>query len=182
MNKQQQPSAIEIGERLVHPDGRIVIFRDHGTDGQGDYVIVEHHVLKQGPLNGPHWHPQLTESFTVVEGSMRFIVDGKERLVKAGERITVHPRQVHQFWNTSESGLKAIHEIRPPGRHWQMFKVVHKLETAGKMSKKGVPYHPLWLGIAWECIDGYLAGPPRIVQTLVLGGLAKLARLLGYRI
>ncbi len=179
--KNHSTSAISIGERLVHPDGRSVTFRDRGTDERGDYVVIEHHITRTGPLNGPHWHPELTESFTVLEGSMRFIVDSQERTLLAGESLTVHPRQVHQFWNTSVSGLKAVHEIRPPGRHWQMFKVVHKLETEGKMSKKGVPYHPLWLGVAWECIDGYLAGPPRFLQTVLLGGLAKLARLCGYR-
>ncbi|WP_020616557.1 cupin domain-containing protein [Paenibacillus daejeonensis] len=170
------------GTRLVHPSGQIVTFVDHGTDHQGDYVTVEHQVPRQGPLNGPHWHPELTESFTVVEGSMRFLVDGKEHILHAGERITVLPRQVHQFWNTSEKGLTAIHEIRPPGRHWQMFQVVHKLESEGKMSPGGIPRNPLWLGVAWSCIDGYLAGPPKLLQRIVLGGLAKLARALGYKI
>ncbi|MFS0722541.1 cupin domain-containing protein [Paenibacillus sp. 1P07SE] len=182
MKTTSSSSGIEKGQRLVHPSGQVVTFMDHGTDEKGDFVIVEHKIPKQGALNGPHWHPELTESFTVVEGSMRFRVDGKERVVQAGERITILPRQVHQFWNISEAGLTAIHEIRPPGRHWQMFKVVHKLESEGKMNSKGIPRNPLWLGVAWESIDGYLQGPPLVVQRVVLGGLAKLARLLGYKI
>lgn len=33
---------------------------------------------------------------------------------------------------------------------------MHKLESEGKLTKKGIPRNPLWLGVAWECIDGYL--------------------------
>ncbi|MEN1968000.1 hypothetical protein WMZ97_07970 [Lentibacillus sp. N15] len=94
----------------------------------------------------------------------------------------MYPNQVHQFWNISEQHLVATHEIRPPGRHWKMFVLVHKLECEGKMSAKGVPRNLLWLGVAWECIDGYMAGPPKFIQRVFLGGLAKLAKWLGYRI
>lgn len=44
------------------------------------------------------------------------------------------------------------------------------------------PWNLLWLGVAWECIDGYMAGPPKFIQKVFLGGLAKLAKWLGYRI
>lgn len=167
---------------LIHPDGRKVVFMERGRDEEGEFLIVEHTVLRQGAMNGPHWHPVLKESFAVKEGTMRFVVDGEEKIVGAGEQITVLPRQVHQFWKIGEERLVAVHEIRPPGLHREMFELVHKLESEGKMSKNGVPHNPLWLGIAWTCIDGYLAGPPPFLQKTVLGGLARLAKMLGYRV
>ncbi|WP_408010035.1 hypothetical protein ACJROX_07020 [Pseudalkalibacillus sp. A8] len=66
---------------LVHPDGTTITLLDQGTDEQGEYLIVEHLVIKRGTMNGPHWHPVLTESFTVKEGMMGFIVDGTEQLL-----------------------------------------------------------------------------------------------------
>ncbi|MEC0174583.1 cupin domain-containing protein [Paenibacillus favisporus] len=173
---------IKIGEKLVHPDGRTVTFMKCETNEKGDFLIVEHRMTQRGALNGPHWHPELTESFSVKEGRMRFLVDKKEIILEPGEEITVYPNQVHQFWNISEQDMVVTHVIRPPGRHWKMFALVHKLECEGKMSAKGVPRNLLWLGVAWECIDGYIVGPPKFIQKVFLGGLAKLAKWLGYRI
>lgn len=181
-NKGSRQLGIKEDTKLVHPDGRSITMLENSIDEKGRFLILEHRMLRQGPINGPHWHPKLEETFTVIEGKMRFIVDGKESIIEVGESITVWPRQVHQFWNISKEHLVARHEIRPPGLHWEMFVLVHKLECEGKMSKKGIPRNPFWLGVAWECIDGYLYGPPRILQIVFLGGLAKLARLFGYRI
>lgn len=183
-NKEQERSEWKnrIGETLVHPDGRRVTFLEQGIDEHGDFLIIEHQITRQGIMNGPHWHPKLTESFKVREGRMRFLVDGQEQIVESGSQITVYPNQVHQFWNIGEQQLVVTHEIRPPGLHWKMFVLVHKLECEGKMTRKGIPRHPLWLGVAWECIDGYLDGPPKSFQKVFLGGLAKLAKVFGYRV
>lgn len=169
-------------EILTHSDGTVISLLDQGTDHYGDYLIVEHLVTKSGPLNGPHWHPMLKESFTVKQGKMRFIVDGEEHVLGSGQHIEIYPKQVHQFWNESKDRLIAIHEIRPPGNHWNMFKLIHKLEVQNSLNSKGIPRNPLWLGMAWECIDGYLDGPPIFLQKMVLGGLARLAHAIGYRI
>ncbi|OZB94208.1 cupin domain-containing protein [Paenibacillus sp. XY044] len=180
--RKQAERKITVGETLVHPDGRTVTYAARGTDEKGDFLIIEHRVTRPGAMNGPHWHPVLTESFQVAEGRMRFLVDGKESVLEPGGQLTIHPNQVHQFWNVGEQPLVAIHEIRPPGLHGNMFSLIHKLECAGKLTAQGVPRNPLWLGLAWECIDGYLAGPPQWAQKVFLGGLARLAKAIGYRI
>lgn len=169
-------------QSLIHLDGRTVTLIDSGTDDHGQYLLVEHVIIQQGAMNGPHWHPVLQEKFTVKEGRMRFVIDGRETIVEQGGCITIHPNETHQFWNVSDNRLIALHEVRPPGQHWKMFEFIHKLECEGKLNKKGVPLNPLWLGVAWKCIDGYIVGPPRIVQTVFLGGLARLAEFLRYRI
>jgi mannose-6-phosphate isomerase-like protein (cupin superfamily) len=180
-NERKQPVKKD-AETLIHPDGRTVAFLEQGIDEKGEYLLVEHRVTRQGAMNGPHWHPALTESFAVKEGRMRFLVDGQEKILEPDGKITIYPNQVHQFWNIGEDQLIAIHEIRPPGLHRNMFELVHKLECEGKVNKKGIPLNPLWLGLAWKCIDGYLVGPPLIVQKVFLGGLARLAKVFGYRI
>ncbi|WP_240763117.1 cupin domain-containing protein [Paenibacillus thalictri] len=143
---------------------------------------IEHQVPRQGVMNAPHWHPVLTESFEVKQGLMQFHVDGVENVLGSGERITIYPKQVHHFSNVGEVPLIGVHEIRPPGLHWEMFALHHKLECEGKLNPSGVPYNPLWLGVIWKYGDGYLASPPAVVQKVVLGGLAHLAKVFGYRI
>ena len=170
------------GSKLVYPDGQAVTCLEQGTDRNGAYLIVEHKINRKGVVNGSHWHPNLTESFTVIEGKMRFVIDGEETVVGPGRKLTIAPGQVHQFWNESEGPLIAHHEIRPPGLHWQMFALIHKLECEGKLNRQGIPRNPLWLGLAWESMEGYLAGVPTIVQKLLFGGLARLAKAFGYSI
>ncbi|WP_205175224.1 cupin domain-containing protein [Bacillus pakistanensis] len=167
---------------LKHPDGRTVTFLETGVDEKGDYLLVEHRIWKQGAMNGPHWHPVLTESFTINKGKMKFLVDGKESIVSKGETISIHPQEIHQFWNISENGLVAIHEIRPPGQHRKMFELIHKLESEGKLNKKGIPSNPFWLGMVWASMDGYIKGPPKFVQVVLFGGLASLGKWFGLRV
>jgi hypothetical protein len=116
----------------------------------------------------------------VEEGRMRFRVDGREFILGTGEGVTVHPRQVHRFWNESEGRLVLMHEVRPPGRHREMFELWHRLDLEGKTNRQGVPTSPLAIGLLWELQDGYLAGAPPVAQRLVFGGLARLARRIGY--
>ncbi|CEI82676.1 MULTISPECIES: cupin domain-containing protein [Oceanobacillus] len=173
---------VEIGKELVYPDGRTVTFLQAGQDEDGEYITLGHRMTQQGAVNGAHSHPLLKEKFIIIKGRMRFLVDGQEITLEAGEEIIILPNQVHQFWNVSDGNLEVIHEIRPPGQHWKMFVLMHKLECEGKLTKNGIPRNPLWLGVAWECIDGYLKGPPRFIQKIFLGGLARLAGNLGYKI
>lgn len=44
-------------------------------------------MTQQRAINGPHWHPKLRETFEVKEGRMRFLVDGQETILEAGEKI-----------------------------------------------------------------------------------------------
>lgn len=170
----------EVGDILVHRDGHEVGFLDEGVDEGGDYLVIRHTWTRPGPMAGPHWHPVLRESFAVEEGRMRFCVDGQEYLLGPGERITIPSRQVHRFWNEGEGPLRVVHEVRPPGQHRTMFELWHRLDREGKTTQHGVPKNPLWMGLLWEYQDGYIAGIPRCVQRIVLGGLARLARLVGY--
>lgn len=167
---------------LVHPDGRRIIFVDKGTDTKGSCLIVEHFLTRPGAINGPHWHPGLTETFTIKKGKMKFRVDDQELILEANQQVTVLPNQVHQFWNISETETQFIHEIRPPGKHQKMFELVHRLECEGKMNAKGIPTNPLWLGLLWECMDGYIEGPPPWVQTIFFKSLAFFARIFRLKI
>src|ERR671911_1912596 len=178
----QSPGIVSGGDgELGHRDGHRVAFLEEGMDGRGEYLVIEHVWTRPGMMAGPHWHPVLQETFSVREGRMRFRVDEREFELGPGERVTVCPGEVHRFWNEGEERLRAIHEVRPSGRHREMFELWHRLDRAGKTDRHGVPKDPLALGLLWELQDGYLAGAPASLQRLVFGGLARLARLVGYQ-
>ncbi|MFD6224865.1 cupin domain-containing protein [Nocardia asteroides] len=169
----------EIGSVLTFRNGHRVTLIDRGTDEQGAYLRLEHVLPQPGRAAGPHWHPEIGESWTVRSGRMRFRVDGAEIVAGPGDTVSAPPRAVHEFWNESTDTV-VDHVVRPPLRHWAMFEFWSELDNAGRTTASRLPRNPLALGLLWEYQDGYLAGAPAPVQRLVFGGLAALARRTGY--
>ncbi|MET8780071.1 cupin domain-containing protein [Nocardia sp. NPDC004654] len=164
---------------LSFANGHRVTLVDRGIDELGPYLRLEHLVRKVERQAGPHWHPVLAESWTVREGCLRFRVDGVEIVADPGDTVTAPPRAVHEFWSEAPD-TRFEHEIRPPLRHWEMFRLWRALDAAGKTTAGRVPRDPLALALLWDYQDGYLAGIPARPQRALLGGLARVARRLGY--
>ncbi|WP_069164398.1 cupin domain-containing protein [Nocardia altamirensis] len=165
---------------LTFRNGHQVTLVARGTDERGPYLRLCHTLPKAERQAGPHWHPELTEWFTIRQGRARFKIDGVETIANPGDTMTAPAGAVHEFWTEAPNTL-FDHEIRPPLRHWEMFQLWHKLDVAGKTTRSRLPRNPLALALLWDYQDGYLGGVPRWAQHLVLGGLARLATLLGYR-
>jgi mannose-6-phosphate isomerase-like protein (cupin superfamily) len=54
-----------------------------------------------GPSEIPHVHPHMREVFQIVDGELRFVLDGQERVAKAGDTVVAEPGTVHAFKNVS---------------------------------------------------------------------------------
>ncbi|MEU0545428.1 cupin domain-containing protein [Nocardia sp. NPDC005978] len=164
---------------LTFRSGHEVTFVEEGVDEGGAFLRLRHRLPTPGRQAGPHWHPVLGERWTVRSGRLRFKIDGVEKVVGAGDSLAAGANVVHEFWSETDD-VVLDHEIRPPLRHWEMFRLWQALDAAGRTTKAGVPRNPLALALLWEYQDGYLAGIPAGVQRVVLGGLARAARRLGY--
>ncbi|WP_433560711.1 cupin domain-containing protein [Nocardia sp. CA-151230] len=164
---------------LLFRNGHQVTLVEQGVDGRGEYLRLEHHLPTPGREAGRHWHPVLAESWTVRHGRIRFRIDGTDVLAEPGDSAHAAPGVVHEFWNETQDTV-LDHEIRPPLQHWQMFRLWQALDAAGKTTRAGVPRNPLALALLWDYQDGYIAGIPPVLQRIVLGGLALLARSTGY--
>ena len=51
-----------------------------------------------------HWHLYQDETFEVHEGTLVYIIDGKQGKLTAGQRKTIPHRVIHTFWNDSSEG------------------------------------------------------------------------------
>ncbi|MGW6730952.1 cupin domain-containing protein [Nocardia sp. NPDC055029] len=169
----------DIGTVLTFRNGHRVTLVDRGADDQGAYLRLEHVLPHIGREAGPHWHPELSETWTIRTGRVRFRIDGTEIVAGPGDTVTAPPRAVHEFWNEAEDTVMD-HVIRPPLRHWEMFEFWSGLDNTHRTTASTLPRNPLALGLLWEYQDGYLAGPPVPLQRLIFGGLAALARRTGY--
>ncbi|AVH24366.1 cupin domain-containing protein [Nocardia cyriacigeorgica] len=166
-------------ETFTFRDGHRVTLVARGVDDDGPYLRLQHQLPVPKRQAGPHWHPELAESWTIRTGRVRFRIDGTEVTANPGDTVTAAPRAVHEFWSELPDTV-VDHEIRPPLRHWQMFQLWANLDTAGKTTAAGVPRNPIALALLWDLQDGYLAHIPAPVQRILLGGLARLARATGY--
>ncbi len=164
---------------LTFRNGHRVTLVDQGTDDRGPYLRLRHELPEPGRQAGPHWHPVLTEAWTVRQGAVRFRIDGRDILARPGDTVTAPAGAVHEFHNEARDTV-LDHEIRPPLRHWQMFTLWSALDEAGATTGSGMPRNPLALALLWELQDGYLAGIPPLLQRIVFGSLATLARRTGY--
>ncbi|MEV0551212.1 cupin domain-containing protein [Nocardia salmonicida] len=169
----------DIGSVLTFRNGHRVTLVDRGADARGAYLRLEHVLPHIGREAGPHWHPEISETWTIRTGQVRFRVDGEDIVAGPGDTVTAPPRAVHEFWNEANDTV-LDHVIRPPLQHWEMFEFWSGLDNANKTTASKLPRNPLALGLLWEYQDGYLAGPPALLQRLIFGGLAGLARRTGY--
>ncbi|ONM46847.1 cupin domain-containing protein [Nocardia donostiensis] len=164
---------------LTFRSGHRITLLAEGSDENGPYLRLRHELPHPRRQAGPHWHPVLSERWTVHAGCLRFRIDGREIVAGPGDTVSAPARTVHEFWS-EEPDTVVVHEIRPPLQHWRMFTVWRNLDNAGKTGTAGVPRNPLALALLWSHQDGYLAGIPPWLQRALLGGLARVTRMTGY--
>jgi Cupin domain len=76
-----------------------------------DLLEMEAQYTGRGPLPPPHFHPRQVEHFTVLEGTVRTVIDGTERRFSNGEAFEVPAGTVHQMAGDGPARLKW--EMRP---------------------------------------------------------------------
>lgn len=164
---------------LEFRSGHRVTVLGQGADEHGSYLRLRHELPHPGRQAGPHWHPVLTERWTVRQGALRFRIDGRVTTAGPGDTVYAPARVVHEFRSEAPDTVLE-HEIRPALRHLDMFALWSALDRAGATTRSGLPRNPLALALLWELQDGYLAGIPAWPQRAILGTLAAIARRTGY--
>ena len=66
-----------------------------------------------GPIDIPHVHPRMRETFEVIDGEMRFMVDGHEHILAAGATLTAEPGAVDAFQNVSGRPVHMVSRFEP---------------------------------------------------------------------
>ena len=88
------------GDEIFNPrTGQRMIFLQTGKETSGELVRIDSYNPPTGVAEPEHVHPFQQSGAEVVSGALRFRIDGEERLVKAGESITIPANTPHFFWN-----------------------------------------------------------------------------------
>jgi quercetin dioxygenase-like cupin family protein len=170
----------EIYENQVQGDRAVV--REGSEDTNGERLVVDLYVRPGGAVAAKHVHSYITERFEVLAGTVRFHLDGRDELAGPGQEVEVPPGAVHDWWNVGSDEAHVLVEIQPAERFELMIQNLYGLANDGKANPRGVPrLLPLALFAREFRREGEFIHPPRIVQRVLFGALAPLARARGYQ-
>ena len=140
-----------------------------------------------GPINIPHIHPLMVETFKVMEGEIRFVIDGKEIVVGAGSEIAAQPGSAHAFQNVSSQPARMISRLQPakdgPWEDLARRGVLIDSQFVQFERKGGLGRTSTLQGLVFlsRYKQGYLPGPPLWLQDTAAFLIAPTARLFGVR-
>ena len=145
-----------------------------------DALDVEAHYAPYGSPPPKHLHPAQAEHFEVLSGSLTTRVDGRERVLAAGDTLDIPARAVHQMWNAGAEPARVIWRTSPAGRTLAWFEALDSLQREGRVRTNGIP-SPLAMSVLLsEYRDVFrLAGPDPVLRA-VFAVLAPVGRLRGY--
>jgi quercetin dioxygenase-like cupin family protein len=106
------------GERIAAGAAAVVMKATAETTG-GAFSMSE--TTFPAGMSGPppHSHNQTTDTFYVLEGTLRVIVAGREVDAPAGSYIVVPPGVVHTFANASDAPVRFLNISAPGG--WERY-------------------------------------------------------------
>lgn len=171
------------GDVLENPVTGERVLAVAGTEDSGDGRITAELRLKPGgAATGEHVHPEVQEWFTVWEGRVALRLDGEESIAPVGERIHVPPGMAHDFRNVGETEARVVVEVWPGERFEAMIVNLFGLARDGKTNARGMPNILQAAVFVRKFRDVmYFTKPPPILQKVLFGVLAPVAKLLGYR-
>ena len=162
--------------------GDRVVFRQTTAETAGALLEFDMFVRPGAPGPPDHVHPGSGERFEVLRGTLRARVAGTERVVAAGEVLTVPAGTLHTWWNAGEDEAQVRVELTPAGKMERFLETIYGLASAGRTNRKGVPGFPQLSVFAPAYFDtNHIVRPPLAVQRVIFGLVAPFARLLGYR-
>ena len=158
---------------------QIVVLRSAAETG-GQVLDWELRLAPGGRVPSSHAHPEQQETFTVLEGTMRFRVGWRRLIAAPGQRVVVPPGTVHHFANAGQATARVVVESRPALRMEELLETAAALAQNQHAAGRVLP-RPLDLALFMTEFEREVAAPilPRAPVRLLMRGLARAARTLG---
>jgi mannose-6-phosphate isomerase-like protein (cupin superfamily) len=141
--------------------------------------------------NSAHQHRTFDERFEIAEGRAAYVIGGQERLAEAGSTVVIPRGAAHlNPYNAGDTPLRLIHSIAldpPDVRTLESFEnafdTMALLARRGELNDRRQPRSLLQFAVILKSLHphSYAAGVPIAAQSIIVGMLAGLGRLLGYR-
>jgi quercetin dioxygenase-like cupin family protein len=116
---------------IVNPlSGEQIRIRRTGAQTGGTVLDWELVLAPWGRVPSSHAHPEQSETFTVLEGRMRFRVGWRRLIAAPGQVVRVPPGTVHHFANAGDVPARVAVESRPA------LAMAELLETAAAVARE----------------------------------------------
>jgi quercetin dioxygenase-like cupin family protein len=174
---------IMVGETWVNPvNGEYAKIIELPWQNKEGRVVAELRARVGARVAMEHVHPALVECFTPLEGQLSVKLNGKSGVVREGETATIEPGVWHEWWNATDKDIRVRVEITPGERFVQMIETFFGLARLGHTDSKGMP-NMLQLSLTAQEFKDVVVfrSPPSVVQSIVFGCLAPIARMRGYQ-
>ena len=84
--------------------------------GGAKHHSFSHVVIRAGCCSSVHYHPIAEETYYILSGEGRMVVDGREMTLRPGDALLIQPPEVHQIFNDSAADLEFIAVCAPAWR------------------------------------------------------------------
>jgi quercetin dioxygenase-like cupin family protein len=109
----------QAGQEIEGFGGHSLLLVKTADETGGELLEMEASYSGEAGMPPEHLHPNQAERFEVLEGTMRAIVDGEERVYEVGESFEVPPGTPHQMG--AEGPARMRWEVRPALRTAEFF-------------------------------------------------------------
>lgn len=123
-------ASAEVGREIINPvSGERIIIRQSGAQTGGKLLAFDLYLPPGGHVPARHAHPAQQETFTVVEGQMRFRLGWRTIIAQPGQTITIPTGVAHWFGAVGTEVAHARVEVRPALRMQEMFETTEALAS-----------------------------------------------------
>jgi mannose-6-phosphate isomerase-like protein (cupin superfamily) len=130
-----------------------------------------------GHVPSSHAHPEQTETFTVVDGRMKFRVGWRRLIVTAGQTVRVPPGTVHHFANAGSIPALVSVESRPALAMEELLETAAAMAQEQHAARRALP-RLVDLALFMAEFEREVRAPflPRGLARMATRGLARLSR------
>ena len=155
---------------------RIVVRRTAGQTG-GAVLDWELLLAPGGRVPSSHAHPEQTETFTVLEGRMRFRVGWRRLTATPGDCVRVPPGTVHHFANAGPEPARVAVQSRPALAMEDLLETAAALAREQHAAARALP-RPLELALFMADFEREVRAPylPAGLIRIIMRRVAGMAR------
>jgi quercetin dioxygenase-like cupin family protein len=174
---------VQVGEVWENPVTRErAVILERPCDNPERRATAELTALVGARVAGEHYHPNIVEKFTVLEGELTLKRDGAISRLQPGETAIIEPGVLHDWWNAGSRDARVRVEATPGERFLHMIETFFGLARMGLTDSNGQPY-PLQAALTGREFSDVIVfrSPPPFVQRAIFAALTPFARLRGLR-
>jgi quercetin dioxygenase-like cupin family protein len=156
-------------------NGERIVFTRSAAETGGEYVAFDLFLTPRGGVPFEHYHHKQSESFRMVRGKMRVRVNGEDRVLEAGDEVTLPPGTKHSLENIGDEEVYCQVQYRPALHSEWFLKAAHGFEEEVGREASILELAPFLA----RGVEIWPANMPRWVGRLAMPLFAAVGRLLG---